>query len=179
MLLFDVDYADRSVEYQVFGYESVGAARVDVDFFAAAVGRLPAVLRSRLKEVEIRPTGPGYGGNELGYIHITSNERDDRNQRFEEVLMHEGAHASVDAVTEEEPGWLAAQEADDAFISDYARNSRGLEEDVAETFNAWFALRYRPEVLSEEMRIAIERTIPARLAYLDEQDFDVSPFERP
>lgn len=69
---------------------------------------------------------------------------------------------------------VAAQIADDAFISDYARDHPGRE-DVAETFNAWFALRYRPARLTEEQRVAIERTIPHRLAYFDAQDFDVSP----
>ena len=42
--------------------------------------------------------------------------------------------------------WLAAQAADPTFISDYAMEFPERE-DFAETIPAWFAVRFRPELL--------------------------------
>ena len=43
--------------------------------------------------------------------------------------------------------WIKAQEADGEFISEYARN-HPTSEDVTESFQAWFILRYRTDRLS-------------------------------
>ena len=39
---------------------------------------------------------------------------------LEEVLVHEAAHTSVDGRIKHTDEWLAAQEADNKFISEYA-----------------------------------------------------------
>ncbi len=41
----------------------------------------------------------------------------------------------------------------------------------------YFAVRYRPESLTTEDRWRVLTSIPNRLAYFDEQDFDMSPYE--
>ena len=96
---------------------------------------------------------------------------------MEEVFMHEGAHASLDPEHRASPGWLDAQRSDPAFISTYARDV-SHREDVAETFSTWFAVRYRPETLSMQQHQAILDAVPHRLAYFDEQHFDMAPYVR-
>ncbi len=49
-------------------------------------------------------------------------------------------------------------------------------EDIAESILPYFAVRYRPERLTEADRSAILAAIPNRLVYFDEQGFDMSPY---
>ena len=41
----------------------------------------------------------------------------------------------------------------------------------------YFAVRYRPESLTPEDRWRVLTSIPNRLAYFEEQNFDMSPYE--
>ena len=95
---------------------------------------------------------------------------------LEEVLFHEGAHVSIDGLVQNTVGWREAQQADGAFISDYARNNPDRE-DVAESILPYFAVRFRPERLRPgRQRQAIDEAIPARLEYFDAQGFDWAPY---
>ena len=181
--LFDVRYAGHEVEFRVnpeFGSEE--AARAEVETYAPALGQMPAVLRSGINYVAINagnePWGgcgpyPGCGGilihTDRGKDHYTPGGF------MEEILMHEAGHSALDTAHRNSPGWRAAQAADGVFISGYARDFPDRE-DVTESFAAYFAVRYRPERLTEADRSAILAAIPNRLAYFDEQGFDMSPY---
>ena len=82
---------------------------------------------------------------------------------------------SLEDAHEDTAGWLEAQRDDGAFISEYARDYP-QREDLAESFGPWFALRYLPDRLTADERWAIATTMPNRLAYFDEQGFDMSPY---
>lgn len=178
--LFDVLYADHHVEYQVHPeFDSRQAAQAEVDKYAPALGRLPVDLLSGTREVEIS-VAPGFvfqGNGSLGIIHIYTDqgELDLRDGFVEEVLFHEGGHTSLDVNHADSVGWRAAQEADGVFISDYARDHPDSE-DIAESILPYFAVRYHPERLTEADLAAILAAIPNRLAYFDEQRFDMSPY---
>ena len=173
--LFDVQYAGRQLEFQVHPeFGSRAAARQEVDTYAPALGRLPAVFLSRAREVEIGASNDFAGAAGIFHIH-TGDGKDLINNGFlEEVLIHEGGHVSLDLAHENSAGWRAAQEADGVFISDYARDFPDRE-DIAESILPYFAVRYKPERLSEAERAAFLTTIPNRLIYFDEQGFDMSP----
>lgn len=94
---------------------------------------------------------------------------------LEELFLHDAAHVSLDPGHKDAVGWLAAQEADGVFISNYARDHPDRE-DVAESALAYFAVRYRPRSLSPEDQWAILTAIPNRLAYFEEQGLDMSPY---
>lgn len=176
---FEVEYPGRVVDFEVnpeFG--SPEAARVEVDRYAAPLGRLPAVLLSRLRDFEIHGGDESAGGNSAIrhiLIHTVRGQRYLRNGVLEEVLMHEGVHASLDEAHRESRGWREAQRDDGVFISAYARD-HPRREDFAESFGPWFALRYLPDRLTAEERWSIATTMPNRLAYFDEQGFDMSPY---
>ena len=91
------------------------------------------------------------------------------------AVLHESGHVSLDLAHANSAGWRAAQEADGVFISDYARDFPDRE-DIAESIPPYFAVRYWPERLTETVRSAILAAIPNRLAYFDEQGFDMSPY---
>jgi len=143
--LLDVQYPGRQVEFQV--HPELGsreAARSVVGIHSSELGRLPAVLMSRANEVEIGPTSGAAANSSLGIHHIAVGDgaRDIENGFWQEVLVHEGAHVSLDIVHASSSGWRSAQVSDGTFISTYARDFREGE-DVAETFLMWFAVRYQ------------------------------------
>ena len=177
--LFSARYGSVEVEFQVHPeFRSREAAEAEVEDYATPLGQLPRVLLSGVREVEISASNNGWQGNEvLGIIHIYTGFSEEAAGFWEEILVHEGGHTSLDAVHMGTAGWLAAQEADSVFISEYARDNPDRE-DVAESISAWFAVRYRPERLSESDRAAILTAIPNRLLYFDEQGFDMSPYQR-
>ena len=177
--LFSAQYDGPELEFRVnpeFG--SVEAAQAEVDTYAPAIGRLPAALLSRALKVDINAGDLAFGGNgSLGrfLIHTDYGEKRLRSGFLEEVLLHEAGHVSLDPTHWNAPDWRAAQQADGVFISDYARDFPDRE-DVAESILTCFAVRYRPERLSEADRAAILAAIPNRLAYFDDQGFDMSPY---
>ena len=97
---------------------------------------------------------------------------------LEETLVHEASHTSLDADHADAPGWIAAQVADAEFITTYARDN-STREDIAETFLVWLAVRHRSDRISETLRQTIEVTTPNRIAYFDEQAFDLFPIVIP
>ena len=171
--LFDVRYGWGAVEFQVnpeFG--SPDAARAEVDTYALALGRLPAFLMTNAREVEISALDAPFQGNAAGLFHIYTGAGEEliRNGFLEEVLFHEGGHASLDRHYRNSAGWREAQNADGVFISEYARDNPDSE-DVAESILPYFAVRNRPERLTDNDRSAILAAIPNRLEYFDRQGF--------
>ena len=81
-------------------------------------------------------------------------------------MVHEAAHVSLDDRVEPDPEWLAAQKADGAYITPYAQDYP-QREDVAESFMAYLAVRFRSSRISEAWKTTILDTIPNRIAYFD------------
>ena len=96
---------------------------------------------------------------------------------MEEILLHEGAHASLDGDHARSPNWRAAQEADGRFLNSYARDYPERE-DIAVTTWAYFVTHYRPDRIGARNVETILAAIPNRLAYFDAQRFDMSPYVR-
>ena len=94
-------------------------------------------------------------------------------------MLHEAAHVSLDDRVEPDPEWVAAQKADGAYISKYAK-SHPQREDVAESFLAYLAARYVPSRISRTWETTILQTIPNRIAYFDAllSAGDMKPFTR-
>ncbi|MDE2677604.1 MAG: Ig-like domain-containing protein [Gemmatimonadota bacterium] len=179
--LFDVQFGDWTVEWQFNPeFASRQAARAQIDVFAPAIGRLPAVLLSNLQEVEVNAGKGAFGGNAHNGSFLIHTEDPGTmyavHEGFlEEVFLHEGAHVSLDPEHLDSPGWRAAQQADGVSISEYARDYPDRE-DVAESILPYFAVRYRPQRLTAAVRWLMMMTIPNRLAYFDEQELDMSPY---
>jgi len=176
--LFNVEYpTGKIVEFQVeTEWGSQEAALGQVELHATELGRMPLLLIRGVVEMEIGEIGR-IAANRLGQIHIDVDIAKDWIGRgfWQESLFHETVHTTLDIAVVGDHAWTAAQEADGVFISDYAQSLPEIE-DLAETFLLWFAVRYRPERLSGDVRQTVLNTIPNRIAYLDERKYDLAPY---
>ena len=177
--LFNANFDDGlSIEIQVnpeFGGSATALA--EAEKYARVIGRLPTALREDVETVWIhKGTAPFGGGNNNLLIHIGQADRYLQDGILEETFVHEAAHTSLDATHASAPGWLAAQSADPTFISTYARDFP-VREDIAESFLPYLAIRYRLERISPSLANTIMQTMPNRIAYFDNQSFDMHPIE--
>ena len=155
---------------------SADAALAEARRFGPAIGQLPRALRAGVQTVWIhRGTQPFGGGNQNLLIHTGQADLYDADGVLEEALVHEAAHTSLDAAHAGSAYWTAAQQADQCFVSTYARDNP-TREDVAESVLPYLALRYRPGSLSAEDRAAVAASMPNRVAFFDWLALDLAPF---
>jgi hypothetical protein len=179
--LFDASFDDGlTAEIQVnpeFG--SPAAAGVEALKYGKAIGQLPQALRTDVQTVWIhKGVQPFGGGNNNILIHTGQSAVYEADGILEETLVHEASHTSLDADHAAAPGWLAAQAADPAFISVYARDNP-TREDIAESFLPYVALCCRLDRISQELAGTFMQTIPNRLAYFASQSFVMHPLSLP
>lgn len=177
--LFNASFDDGlSIEIQVnpeFGNPESSLA--EVQKYAPVIGQLPTALRADVETVWIhKGVEPFGGGNNNLLIHVDQAELYIEEGILEETLVHEASHTSLDAYYAASDGWLAAQTADNEFISTYARDYPDLQ-DVAESFLPYLAVRYKSERISPELYEEIMQTIPNRIAYFDAQELDMYPLD--
>ncbi len=143
-------------------------AKTAAEKYGKDIGRLPKVLRSGIgtgqRTVMIHKGNHHWFATDFKGIRIYTGNR--TQEEHEEIMFHEATHMSLDAQVEPDTKWLAAQKADGAFISNYAKTYPDRE-DVAESFLAWFSVRFLPSRISEEWEEAILQTIPNRIAYFN------------
>jgi hypothetical protein len=146
--------------------------------YAEVIGRLPTGLRIDVETSWIHKGEELFGGGDNNLlIHTDYSEIIYEEQGIlEEVLIHEAAHVSLDTYHAESAGWLEAQSKDCDFISLYAKDYP-MREDLAESYLPYFALRYRPDRISEFLKRQIEHFIPNRIEYFDELSIDMYPIE--
>lgn len=147
--------------------------------YAPVIGRLPSCLRADVETVWIHlGDEPFGGGNNNLLIHTGQADQYEASGILEETLVHEASHTSLDAGHAGSSGWLAAQSADEGFISTYARDNPNRE-DIAESFLVYLAVRYRSDRISQSLEDTISQTIPHRISYFDDQPFDLYPLVTP
>ncbi len=172
--VFDASYVEgMNIEVRVNAeFGSQRRARSEAWKYADVIGRLPALLRAGLGTVSIHSGTRLFGGGSRGLLIYSSGGLDyEERGVLEEVLVHEAVHAALDRDHRRAEAWLAAQEKDGRFISAYARD-HPWREDLAESFLAYIAVRYRSNRIPTLTAEAIRRTIPNRIAYFDDQPFD-------
>ena len=171
--LFDAscDGGTNKFEIRVHGDFKKAEAKKAAEKYGEAAGRLPKVLRSgigRAKGVRIlaihKGSYPWSASRIFGKINIYTERRSD--SEHEEIMFHEAAHVSLDDGVRFDSGWKAAQRADGKYISAYAEDNSS-QEDVAESFLAYFAARYVPRRITSSWKKTILETIPNRIAYFD------------
>ena len=169
---------DLSIEIQVNPeFQNSDAAELEALKFAEVIGRLPTALRIDVETVWIhKGTEPFGGGNNNILIHTGQSTLYENDGILEETLVHEASHTSLDAKHSASSGWVLAQESDGNFISTYARDNP-TREDIAETFLLYMAIRYRPDRINKSLEDKILETIPNRIKYFDNQNFNMYPIE--
>lgn len=159
-------------------FRTVAAATAEAEKYAYIVGQLPYCLRVEVKKIAIHKGKQLFGGGVDGLlVHTEQAVEYEAQGILEETLAHEATHASLQAHNAL-ADWTAAQQEDQAFISDYAKERPEIE-DVAESFLMWLAVRYKKDILSAEDLGKITQTIPNRLHYFDKQAFELHPLKTP
>ena len=177
--LFNTTFDDGlSCEIQVnpeFG--SSDSALIEAETYGLEIGRLPTCLRNDVETVWIHlGIEPFGGGNNNILIHTGQAEFYIEDGILEETLVHEASHTSLDAYHASSSGWLDAQSLDGEFISNYAQDNPNTE-DIAESFLVYLAIQYRSDRISEETYQTITETIPNRIQYFNEQNFNMFPID--
>ncbi len=187
MFLFNAIYEERIIEIQVnpeFKNES-NAYDVAV-FYSNIIGQLPNFLLVDLETVWINKGKHSFGGGNRNFlIHTRTGKKAISKGVIEEIFIHEGGHTSLSFTSNEASmsssidhsktqGWKEAKKKDKEYISSYAKKNP-RSEDVAESILTWIAVRYRSDRISKKDKEIILKTIPNRLKYFDEQNFDMYP----
>lgn len=158
-------------------FQSEELAKTEADKYAKVIGKLPTALRQDVQTVWIHKGKQLFGGgNNNILIHTEQTVDYEKDGILEETLVHEASHTSLDAKHATATGWLAAQVADDNFISTYARDNP-TREDIAESFLLYMAVRYRSDRISASLKTTIEQTMPNRIAYFDKHTLNMSPIK--
>lgn len=175
--LFDASYDDGlNIEIQVNPeFENPDAAKVQAEKYGWYIGQIPTELRKDAETSWIHKGNEAFGGgNNNLQIHTDFGEELIDAGLIGEVFLHEGAHTSLDADHATSAGWLAAQAADNCFISEYARDFP-IREDIAESLPLYVAIRYRSDRIPQELIDTIKSAIPNRIAYFEKQGFNMYP----
>ncbi|MEZ5042791.1 MAG: T9SS type A sorting domain-containing protein [Saprospiraceae bacterium] len=178
--LFEVAWNDGLSSEAVINPEfgTIELAAAAAEKYGRHIGQLPHCLRIDVDEIWINKGVELFGGgNHSILIHTGQTVLYENEGILEETLVHEASHTSLDAMHAASAGWLAAQNLDGGFISDYAEEFPNRE-DIAESFLMWLAVRYRKDKISTADFNLITQAIPNRLDYFDEITCNLFPFQR-
>ena len=174
--LFEAKFEDGSIiEMQVNPeFKDKSLAEVEAKKYAFLIGQLPAVLRKDIQTSWIHKGANSLGGgNNNILIHTGQTKQYEKEGILEETLIHEASHTSLDSYHAKNYAWQEAQRKDNHFISGYAEENP-TREDIAESFLTYIAANYRSDRISPELKSTILKTIPNRIKYFDNQNFDLS-----
>lgn len=169
---------------------SISEAEQEAQTIAYMYGQVPGLLLAGMDDfVLFKGDGhPSSGRVTTFYTEVMKKLGD----FVEENFMHDMAHASLDwdelngskqqfdiadnqtliphrGVLEKNE-WLSAARSDDYFVSYYAKDNPERE-DIAESIIQYLVLRWRPERFDIYTLQFIEESIPERIAYLDQFDW--------
>ncbi len=171
--LFEALYSDGArIEIAINPeFENPEVARQQALRFAVPLGRLPSVLRVGIRRFSVHGGNRGFHagtGQVVAYVDRATQR--ESYAHLEETLFHEAVHASLDDAHRLAPAWVAAQEADESFLTRYAQDSP-QREDLAETALFAFAILHHPDRLPP---IDTEQTLAAtghRVEYISDNIF--------
>jgi hypothetical protein len=168
--------------------------------YGKIIGQLPTFLKKGIKTIHLNKSDTQWMSREnLIMVHAGHAATRGTGLEFhEEVMLHEAGHASIsnayfdwndcDCVIKDKgkkfyggkflkklvpEKWKSAVKADNKFVSKYAKAIEA--EDFAESIFAWIMARYKKDRISEANYNKIIESIPNRLKYFDEQNYDVYP----
>ena len=185
--LFNANYTDGSnikIYVNSEDFSQTEEASKYASQYAKVIGQLPKALRKQVNSVWIHGGKNPFGGDKNPYgddnyllIHVKQGDEYIEQEIIEEVLIHEACHASLDILyannSKWKNDWKKAQEKDNAYISKYAKDFPERE-DIAESFLAYFAYKYRKDRISDYDYEYIEKTIQNRIKFFDSLKLDMS-----
>jgi hypothetical protein len=160
---------DITINFQVNPEFTLSEASKQIKEYATIMGQLPIVLLKNIETITIHKGVAAFGGGKDIVIHTGQAELYKKEKILEETLLHEAAH-SLDTIHAKNPDWIDAQEKDNEFISVYAKDNP-YREDIAESFLFYVAVKFKESRLNTSFKETIQKTIPHRIEYFDNQNF--------
>ena len=122
--------------------------------------------------------------SDLSYANITLHtdwlknivEVQPDGDRTEELLIHEASHLSIDPYVYGKKEWNDAVSLDGNYLSKYAKDNP-KSEDAAETFQAYIAVKYFPERISNTLKDTILSVCLNRFKFFDSLNLDLSIYK--
>jgi hypothetical protein len=179
--LFNAEYKDGlEIEVQVNPEFSQDEARKYAEYYAIVIGQLPKALRLRVEKVWIhngeKPFGGNYYYNSL-LIHVQQGVKYIKDGILEEIIIHEACHTFFDGLYENDSDWksdwISSRKKDNTYISAYSKKFPDRE-DIAESFLAYFAYKYRKDRITLNTSDNIFLSIPNRIKFFDSLNLDMS-----
>lgn len=167
---FEARYDDGStVEIRIHPDLIDDNGMAQADRIAQPISLLPVELRRQIERVGFldgESTAQADGGGEGIHVYAGNVTIREQANRFEETIFHESVHTSLDDRYRDADAWIAAQQADNGFLTEYAANN-ATSEDLAETALYAWALTHHPRRISEADAAAWASLVPARIAFVN------------
>ena len=176
--IYTINYKDNiAAEIRIRQADYTKAeADLAITRYSDYLGRLPFVLRDGIKLINIMKADANFGGNNwnnsIDIYEGPLSERLLNEGNMEEMLLHEGTHAALDYLYNED--WIVERDKDTKFVSKYAFENPNRE-DISETFAIWLALRNQDDRLPEADYTKVTEGLSHRIAYLNSLNFNINP----
>ena len=186
--IYKVNFGDGlSVDFEIYSeFTLEEAASIELKY-APLIGQLGKELRKNIKSFEFLKGEVGASAqrtDDLNYANISLHtdwltnvvEKRPDGDKTEELFIHESAHLSIDPYVYGQQGWIDAVNLDGNYLSTYAKDNPDSE-DVAETFQAYIAVKYFPDRISNSLRDTILSVCLNRFKYFDTLNLDLSIYK--
>ena len=178
---------DLSIDFEIYTEFTQDEAGNIEQKYAPLIGQLGKDLRRNIKSFEFlkgEEVASAQRTDDLNYANITFHtdwltnlvETRPDGDKTEELLIHESAHLSIDPYVYGQQGWTDAVNLDGNFLSTYAKDNPDSE-DVAETFQAYIAVKFFPDRISNSLRDTILSVCLNRFKYFDSLNLDLSIYK--
>jgi len=185
--IYKVNFGDNlSIDFEIYTEFTLEEAGNIEQKYAPLIGQLGKDLRRNIKSFEFlkgEEVASAQRTDDLNYANITFHtdwltlvETRFSGDRTEELLIHESAHLSIDPYVYGQQGWTDAVNLDGNYLSTYAKDNPDSE-DVAETFQAYIAVKFFPDRISNSLRDTILSVCLNRFKYFDSLNLDLSIYK--
>jgi len=186
--VYEVIFGDGlSVDFEIYSEFTQEEALNIEQKYAPLMGQLGKELRKNINSIEFLKgefVASAQRTNDLSYANITFHtdwlnnivETRPDGDRTEELFIHEAAHLSIDPYVYGQRGWNDAVYLDGNYLSTYAKDNPESE-DIAETFQAYIAVKYFPDRISNSLRDTILSVCLNRFKYFDSLNLDLSIYK--
>ena len=186
--IYKVNFGDDlSIDFEIYTEFTLEEAGNIEQKYAPLIGQLGKDLRRNIKSFEFlkgEEVASAQRSDDLNYANITFHtdwltnivETRTGGDKTEELLIHESAHLSIDPYVYGQQGWTDAVNLDGNYLSTYAKDNPNSE-DIAETFQAYIAVKYFPDRISNSLRDTILSVCLNRFKYFDSLNLDLSIYK--
>jgi hypothetical protein len=186
--IMKINFGDGlSIDFEIYQEYSFNEAIQIKDKYSPLIGQLGKSLRQGIKSFEFMTESviaSAQRSDDLSYANITFHPEWIQGvvmpypggDRTEELLIHEASHLSIDPFVYGDVEWSSAVQLDGNYISNYAMEFPERE-DIAETFQAYIAVKYFPDRISNSLRDTILSVCLNRFIYFDSLNLDLTIYK--